>query len=66
MTRRQVASILGLIFATCVAMVGFTIHHSVFWAMCDFVFSPLALCKWLICHQLKLSIIKSTFSFFLS
>jgi hypothetical protein len=31
----------------------------------DFIFWPIAWCKWLICQQVNLTIIKATFSFFL-
>jgi hypothetical protein len=48
------------------AMIGHTIHHSLFWALVDFIFWPIAWVKWLICHQVTLSIIKQTFGFFLS
>jgi hypothetical protein len=48
------------------AMIGHTIHHSLFWALVDFAFWPIAWVKWLICHQVTLSVIKRTFGFFLS
>jgi hypothetical protein len=48
------------------AMIGHTIHHSVFWSILDFFFWPLAWIKWLILHQVTLAIIKETFSFFAS
>lgn len=56
--------LLWLIFATGTAMVGHQIHHSLFWSVVDFLFSGLAWAKWLICHEVTLSIIKSAFSFF--
>jgi hypothetical protein len=51
------------IFSVCVAMVGYTIHHSIFWSIVDFFFAPLAIVKWLICHELTFEIIRQTFSF---
>ena len=51
-------------FAT--AMIGYTIHSSVFWSIMDFFFMPFAWCKWLICHEVNLTIIKKTFEFFLT
>lgn len=57
-------SLFGLLFATATAMVGYHIHHSLFWAVVDFIFSPVAIIKWLICHELTLAVIKDTFSFF--
>lgn len=46
------------------AMVGYQMHKDVLWAIIDFLFWPIAVIKWLICHELNLSIIKETFSFF--
>ena len=45
------------------AMVGYTIHHSIFWSIMDYFFMPFALIKWVITHEINLSIIKETFSF---
>jgi hypothetical protein len=50
--------------AIATAMIGHTIHHSVFWAIVDFFFAPLAWAKWLICHEVTFSVIRHTFSFF--
>ena len=47
--------------ATCV--VGYNIHHSIFWCIMDFIFWPFAITKWLICHQINIEIIKQSFSF---
>lgn len=55
-----------LIFCVAIAMVGYQIHSSVFWAIVDFFFSPLALIKWLVCHEINISIIKETFEFLLN
>lgn len=57
---------IGTIFAVATAMIGYHIHHSIFWSIMDFFFSPFAWCKWMIMKQVSLSIIKSTFAFFLS
>ncbi len=54
-----------LIFATCTALIGKQIHHSTFWAVIDFMFYPIAWFKWLVCHEVNLTIIKAAFSFFL-
>jgi hypothetical protein len=53
-----------LIAAVCTAMIGHTIHHSFWWSVVDFLFWPVAWCKWLICHEVNISIIKQTFDFF--
>ncbi len=55
-----------LIFAVATAMVGHTIHHSLLWSCMDFIFAPLTWCKWLVCHEVNMTIIKETFSFFAS
>lgn len=57
--------LLLLIFATCISMIGYTIHGSIFWSVMDFMFSPITLVKWLFYHEITLTIIKQTFSFFL-
>lgn len=49
---------------TCISMIGYTMHNSFWWAVLDFIFSPVVLCKWLIYHQITWSIIKQTFEFF--
>lgn len=53
------------IFAILTAMVGYTIHKSIFWSIIDFLLAPLVWIKWIICHEVTLSIIKETFSWFL-
>jgi hypothetical protein len=53
------------IFGILTAMIGYNIHHSIFWSIIDFIFSPLVWCKWLICQEVNMSIIKKTFEFFL-
>jgi hypothetical protein len=45
-------------------MIGYTIHGSIFWAIIDWIFMPIAWCKWLICHEVNMTIIRETFSFF--
>ena len=52
-----------LIFNVAVSMIGYTIHGSLFWSIVDFVFSPIVLVKWLICHEITFAIIQQTFSF---
>ena len=52
------------ICAVCTAMIGYHIHRSVFWALLDYIFMPLVWIKWLVCEQVNVSIIKSTFAFF--
>lgn len=58
--------ILAVLFSTATAMIGYHIHNSIFWSIMDFIFSVLAWVKWLICQEVNLTIIKETFSFFLS
>lgn len=53
-----------MIIATLTAMVGYHIHGSVGWAITDFIFWPYVWIKWLMLHQVNLSIIKDTFKFF--
>jgi hypothetical protein len=53
------------ILALLTAMIGYQIHNSFFWAIMDFFFMPFAWIKWLIMHEVNITIIKETFSFFL-
>ena len=63
---KYISQLLGIVLAVATAMVGHTIHHSLFWAILDFFFAPFAWAKWLICHEVNLTIIRQTFAFFLS
>lgn len=54
----------GDIFCVLTAMIGFTMHKSLGWSIVDFFFAPFAWIKWLICHEVTLSVIKATFSWF--
>lgn len=56
--------IFWLIAGTLTAMVGHEIHGGVFWTIMNFIFWPFSWAKWLICHDVNLTIIKNTFSFF--
>jgi hypothetical protein len=62
---KRIGSLIYTLTCLATAMIGHTIHHSLFWSIVDFFFTPLAWMKWLICHQVTLSIIKQTFNFFL-
>ena len=48
------------------AMIGYTIHGSLFWAIVDFIFTPIVWIKWLCFHEVNMSIIRETFTFFLN
>ena len=58
-----VAGWVYLVLATITAMVGHTIHGSLLWSIIDFIFWPIAWIKWLICHQVCLTVIKNAFGF---
>lgn len=53
-----------VIFSVLSAMVGYTIHHSLLWSVLDFIFTPIVWIKWLVCHDVTLSIIQQTFTWF--
>ena len=57
-------SLLWLLFDTATAMIGYTIHHSIFWACVDFFFSPLVWIKWFVFHEVTLAVIKTSFAWF--
>jgi len=48
-----------------IAMIGYTIHNSIFWAIMDYIFWPFAIIKWVIFQEINLTIIKQTFDWFL-
>ncbi len=52
-------------FLICVAtaMIGYQIHHSVFWSVINFIFTPISWLVWLVCHDVNLTLIKQTFAF---
>jgi len=56
---------LGLLFCLATAMIGHTRHGSLFWAILDFLLAPLVWCKWLICKEVNVTLIKKSFAFFL-
>jgi hypothetical protein len=60
-----IETILCIIVCTAMAMIGYHIHGSIFWAVMDFLFWPFALIKWLVCHEITWPVIKATFAFFL-
>ena len=45
-------------------MIGHSIHNSLFWSIMDFLFCPFAWAKWLICREVNITIIKTTFTWF--
>ncbi len=55
---------LNVICGILIAMIGYTIHGSIFWSVADFFFWPIAFIKWMICQELTLTIIKNTFPTF--
>ena len=61
----KVSEWIYLILSIATGMIGYHIHGSVFWAIMDFIFMPFVWCKWLIMHQVNMSIIKHTFMFFM-
>jgi hypothetical protein len=63
-TVRYSRGIYYTIFSVCTAMIGYKIHSSIFWSIMDFIFTPIAWIKWLICEEVTLKIIKSTFEWF--
>jgi len=62
--------VIWFLFSIATGMVGYNINISagsnwpLFWSIMDFLFSLLAIAKWLIYSQLNLSGIKHTFAFF--
>jgi hypothetical protein len=65
MKNENTGGAISVIISILTAMIGYTIHHSLFWSIIDFIFWPIAWLKWLICHEVTLTIIQKTFSWFL-
>ena len=53
-----------IIFCILTAMIGYTIHGSLFWSIMDFCFTLVAWAKWLICHEVTMNVIRDTFGWF--
>lgn len=53
------------LFHVATAMIGHHIHGGFWWTLFDWIFAPFVLVKWLICHDVNITIIKETFNFFL-
>lgn len=64
MVSNKEGSLLYTIISICTAMIGYTIHGSLFWSIVDFIFTPLVWIKWIICKEVTLSIITKTFEWF--
>jgi len=61
----KITSLIYLLFGIVTSVVGYAIHHSVVWAIVDYFFAPFAWAKWLICHEVSISLIQEAFSSFL-
>ena len=53
-----------LLFQTITSMIGYHIHHSIFWSIIDWFFAPFAWLKWIIFEQVNITIIHQTFEWF--
>ena len=56
--------VLYLIITIGTAMIGYHIHGSIFWSVMDWLFWPIAWFKWLVCHEVNMTVIRETFAFF--
>ena len=61
---QMMKKIFYLIFAVLTSMVGYTIHESIFWTVMDFIFPVFAWLKWLIFHEVTMSVLRETFAWF--
>ena len=61
---KHLGSFIYGIVGVATAMVGYTMHSSLFWSIMDFIFTPITWAKWLVCHEVNISIIKKSFEFF--
>lgn len=56
-------SLIYFLFTIGTGMISYTINHSIFWAILATIFTPVAWIKWLIYHDISMSILRETFSF---
>lgn len=61
---KQIRQLFYLFFSVATAMIGYHIHGSVGYAILNFIFAPISWIVWLIGHDVNMTIIKETFSFF--
>ena len=61
---KRLGSLFGLVMATSTAMISYEMHSDGWAAFWAFILWPIHLVKWAICHDINLTIIKNTFSFF--
>ncbi len=59
-----IGRLLFIIIAIATAIIGYHIHGSIFWAIVDWIFWPIAWLKWLICQEVNMTIIRGAFEFF--
>lgn len=63
---RILNGIFWILVSVATAMVGYQIHHNLFYSIINFIFWPISWVYWLVCHDVNLSLIKKTFEFFLT
>ena len=63
-TNRNRNTLFWVLLSVVTSIIGFNIHGSYFWAVMDFLFTPLAWVKWFIYQEVTLSIIKQSFPWF--
>ena len=63
---KELGTALYFLLGVATAMVGHQIHGSLFWAIVDFFFCPLAWAKWLVCHEVSLTVLRGAFGFLLT
>jgi hypothetical protein len=57
--------VIYFLFCVATAMVGHNIHHNAFYAVINFFCAPVSWLYWLITHNVNMTDITNTFSFFL-
>jgi len=62
---KQLSELIYTLFCLATAMVGYYRHGSILCSIIDFILAPLVWCKWLLLHQVNITMIKHTFEFFI-
>jgi hypothetical protein len=62
--RDDIRLIIYVLFCVATGMIAHKLYHDVLIAIIAGVFAPISWIKWLICHEVTLSVLKATFDWF--
>jgi hypothetical protein len=53
----------NVVYCLATGLVGYSVHHSIFWAFLDGILAPATWVKWAMTHEVSWNLINSTFHF---